>query len=141
MSRLQKENNQKSSSSGMKVSDLPSKDLEGNFGCQDSINRQQNDVAIDNYKKSDGTLLQKNADTDSNEVANERGRALTGKIVDSKMRRILQIGINQSFAPLESEGNSTTHDCTIVTQYSWNKVEEMLSEESKSLLQLDDSFS
>lgn len=137
LSRLQKENDQKSLSSGMKHSDLPSKDL-GSFGVQNSVNKQQNDVSIDSYSYSDGTLQLQNIETKSHEGESE-GRTMTGNIADTKMRKSLQMGLNQ---PFESQGNhAAVLDCTMPTQYSWTEVPEMPLKEHKSLVQFDDNFS
>lgn len=154
LSRLQKENEQKSSTSGMKHSDLPSKD-EGSFGFQNSANKQQPDVSIDSYNYSDGTLQHQNAATKSHEgnnpkgivsqsTAAEKARALTGNtnITDTKVTESLRMGLNQPFVPLDSEGNHSVFDCTMSTQYSWTEVPEIpLKEEHKSLVHLEDSFS
>jgi two-component response regulator (ARR-B family) len=66
LSRLQKDNEQKSSPSGMKHSDLPSKDV-GNFNFPNSANKQQNDASIDRCNYSEGTLHYQNMDTKCHE--------------------------------------------------------------------------
>ncbi|XP_061370068.1 two-component response regulator ARR11-like isoform X2 [Gastrolobium bilobum] len=113
LSRLQKENDLKSSSSGMKHSDLPSKDL-ASFGFQNSVNKQQNDISIDSYSYSDGTPQLQSMESKSHEgdpkgivsqsTTAEKGRAFTGNITDT---------------------NHAVFDCTMPTQYSWTEVPEM----------------
>ncbi|CAJ1853181.1 unnamed protein product [Sphenostylis stenocarpa] len=149
LSRIQKENDQRSSSCGMKHSDFPSKDL-GSFGFQNPVNKQR-DVSIDSYNYSDGSLQLPNVETKSHEgdpkrivsqsTIAKKGRALNGSITDTNMRESLRVGLNQTFAPLESEGNHAVFDCSIPTQYSWTEVPDMqLKEEHKSLVHLEDSF-
>ncbi|XP_054804891.1 two-component response regulator ORR26-like isoform X2 [Prosopis cineraria] len=94
LSRLQKENDQRSSSSGTKPSDFPLKDSAGNFGFQNSINRQQNDVAVNSYKYSDVTLQSHASETKIHDgdlkaivsdSASEKRRALSSIIPDAKL--------------------------------------------------------
>ncbi|KAJ1402004.1 Signal transduction response regulator, receiver domain [Sesbania bispinosa] len=156
LSRLQKENDQKSSSKGMKHPDLPSKDP-GNFPSKDpgsfsflnSTNKQQNDVAIDSIRYSDGTLqLQMDATSHEadlkgivSELTTEK-RSLTIDIPDQKIGNSSQLGLNQPFAFVESEANHAVLDSTIPTQYSWNEVPKRpIKEEQKTLVQLKDCFS
>ncbi|KAI4336634.1 hypothetical protein L6164_015134 [Bauhinia variegata] len=150
LSRLQKENDQKSSSCGVKLSDLPSKDPPGSVGFQNLINRQQNDVKLDVFKFSEGTVQPQNVDPKSHdsdlkvisESTSEKRRALTNKIPDKKIRRSSEMGVNHSHIPSESEANRQVFGCTISTQYPWSEVPEMqLKQENKSFLHLEDSFS
>ncbi|XP_014520244.1 two-component response regulator ORR26-like isoform X2 [Vigna radiata var. radiata] len=145
--RIQKENDRRSSSSGMKHSDFPSKDL-GSFGFQNPVNKQQNDVSTDSYNYSDGslhlpTVENKNHEGDKGTVSQfpiaKKGRPLTGNVADSNIRESSRVGLNQPFA--QSEGNHAVFDCSLPTQYSWTEVPHMqLKEEHKSLVQLEDSF-
>ncbi|XP_047181108.1 two-component response regulator ARR11-like isoform X1 [Vigna umbellata] len=145
--RIQKENDRRSSSSGMKHSDFPSKDL-GSFGFQNPVNKQQNDVSTDSYNYSDGslhlpTVENKNHEGDKGSVSQftiaKKGRPLTGNVTDSNMRESSRVGLNQPFA--QSEGNHAVFDCSLPTQYSWTEVPHMqLKEEHKSLVHLEDSF-
>lgn len=151
LSRIQKENDQRSSSTGMKHSDLPTKDL-GSFCFQNTVNKQQNDVSIDSYNYSDGSLPLQNVETKSHEgdpkgivshsTIAKKGRALTGNIADTNMGESLRAGLNQPFVPLESETNHAVFDCSMpTTQYTWTEVPQMrLKDEHKSLVQLKDSF-
>ncbi|KHN44399.1 Two-component response regulator ARR11 [Glycine soja] len=151
LSRIQKENDQRSSSSGLKHSDFPLKDMRS-FGFQNSVNnQQQNDVAIDSYNHSDGSLQLQNVETKSHEAdpkgivsqstIAKKGRILTGNIADTNMRESLRVGLNQTFAPLESEENHAVFDCSMPTPYTWTEVPHMqLKEEHKSIVHLEDSF-
>ncbi|KAK7246929.1 hypothetical protein RIF29_41800 [Crotalaria pallida] len=150
LSRLQKGNDQKSSPRGIKHSDLPSKDS-ASFSFHDSLTKQQNDVEIDSFSYSDGTLQLQNMDAASHErdlkgIVSEpttaKRRALTSNIPDRKITKSSRIGLNQPFAPLKSEGNHAIFDCTIPSQHSWSEVpKRQLKEEQKPLVQLKDSFS
>ena len=152
MSRLQKENDQRSSSSGTKPSDFAPRDTSGNYGFQNLTNKQQVDVAVDSYKFSDVTLQTHASDAKihdgdlktivSDSTAVKR-RALSGTIPDSKVSH--QISLNHSsFGPLDSEGRHAIYDCTIPsTQFTWSEAppEMFLKTEHKPLLQLENSFS
>ncbi|CAL0333115.1 unnamed protein product [Lupinus luteus] len=144
LSRLQKGNEQKSSSSGIKHSDISSKDVASfGFHNQNSINIQQNDVVIDSYSYSDGALQLQTMENKSHEADSkglvsqstrtENGRVLsTDSITDAKMRKSF---LNQTLAPIESEVNHAVFDCTMPEQYSWREVPNIqLNEEHKSLL-------
>ncbi|XP_004502338.1 uncharacterized protein [Cicer arietinum] len=164
LSRLQKDNEQKSSSSGMKHSDLPSKDVGsfgfpnsanmkhsdlpskdvGSYGFPNSANKQQNDVPIDRYNYLEGTIQHKNMETKSHEgipkvtvphsTTAEKVRAITGNITDAGITH------NRPFAPLDSEGKCAVIDCTLSTQYSWTEIpKRQLKEEQESLVHLEDN--
>ncbi|KAK7359427.1 hypothetical protein VNO77_01387 [Canavalia gladiata] len=151
LSRLQKENDQKSSSNGLKHSDSPSKDP-GSFSFLNTTSKQQNDVAIDSFKYSDGTLLlQMDATCHEGDLKGivseptiEKRRVPTSEISDPKVQqKSSQMNLDQPFASAESsEANHLVFDCTIPTQYSWSEVPKRpLKEEQKTLVQLEDSFS
>ncbi|GAU43371.1 hypothetical protein TSUD_82170 [Trifolium subterraneum] len=116
LSRLQKENDQKSSTG---------------LSFLNSLNKQQNDGAIDEFRYSDGTL-KLHMDTTSHEVdlngivtrpTIEKIRASTCDITDPKIRKSSQIGRNQPFESAESEANHTVFEySTVSTQCSWNEV-------------------
>lgn len=107
LSRLQKENDIKSSFGGTKHSDYSSKDLQGILSVQNSINIQQNDVAHGSYRFSGNNLVAQNADPKSNEgdikgivsepVA-EPKKGTTGNIPDSQKTRSSQMDFNSSYA-------------------------------------------
>lgn len=148
MSRLQKEDDHKSSG-GTKHSDLPSKYL-GSSSFINSPNKQQNDVAIDSFRYSDGTLkLHMDATSHEDDLkgivsepTTENRRASTSDIPDPKIRKSSQMGLNQPFASVKAEANHAVFDCTIPTQCSWSEVPKRpLEKEQKTLVQLKDSFS
>ncbi|CAL8993949.1 unnamed protein product [Prunus brigantina] len=106
LSRLQKDDI-KSSFGGTKHSDYSSKDLQGILSVQNSINIQQNDVALGSYRFSGNNLVAQNADPKSNEgdikgivsepVA-EPKKGTTGNIPDSQKTRSSQMDFNSSYA-------------------------------------------
>ncbi|CAJ1935607.1 unnamed protein product [Sphenostylis stenocarpa] len=151
LSRLQKENEQKSSSSGIKHSDSPSKDT-GSFSFLNTANnKQQNDVAIDSFSYSDGTsLLQMDGPSHESDLkgivsepTTEKRRTSTSDISDPKIPKSSQMTLNEPFASLESsEASHAVFDCTIPRQYSWSEFPKgPLKEEQKTIVQLEDSFS
>ncbi|PQM38794.1 two-component response regulator ARR11 [Prunus yedoensis var. nudiflora] len=106
LSRLQKENDIKSSFGGTKHSDYSSKDLQGILSVQNSINIQQNDVAHGSYRFSGNTLVAQNADPKSNEgdikgIASEPvaepKKGTTSNIPDSQKTRSSQMDFNSSY--------------------------------------------
>ncbi|KHN12421.1 Two-component response regulator ARR11 [Glycine soja] len=149
LSRLQKENDQKSSSSGIKHSDSPSKDL-GSFSFLNTANKQQNDIATDSFSYSDGTLLiQMDATSYEgdlkgivSEPTTEKIRASTSEIPDPKVQKSSQKSLNKPFTSVESsEANHAVFDCTIPTEYSWSEFPKgPLKEEQKTPVQLEDSL-
>lgn len=149
LSRLQKENDQKSSSSGIKHSDSPSKDL-GSFSFLNTANKQQNDIATDSFSYSDGTLLiQMDATSYEgdlkgivSEPTTEKRRASTSEIPDPKVQKSSQKSLNKPFTSVESsEANHAVFDCTIPTEYSWSEFPKgPLKEEQKTPVQLEDSL-
>jgi two-component response regulator (ARR-B family) len=150
---LQKENDQKSSTGGIKHSDLPSKDSEC-LSFLNSLNKQQNDGAVDNFRYLDGTLKQLHMDTTSHEVdldgivtrpTIEKIRASTCDITDPMIRKSSRIGRNQPFESAESEENHTVFEySTVSTQCSWNEVPKRLLKEEQNTqkhFQIDQSQS
>ncbi|XP_068474395.1 two-component response regulator ARR11-like isoform X1 [Phaseolus vulgaris] len=126
--RIQKENDRRSSSSGMKHSDFPSKDL-GSFGFQNPVNKQQNDVSIDSYNYSDGSLQLQNVENKSHEGDKGTVSQFTIAKKGRPLRESSRVGLQQPF------------DCSMPTQYSWTEVPHtQLKEEHKSLVHLEDSF-
>ncbi|KAL5075886.1 hypothetical protein RYX36_014870 [Vicia faba] len=130
LSRLQKDNEQKSSSSGMKHSDLPLKDV-GSFGFQNSADKQQNDASIDRYNYSEGTLQHQNMETKSHE-SNPKG-TVPHSITAEKVK---------AFVPLESEGKNAAFQSTMsTTQYSWTEIPKtQLKKEQKPIVHPEDNF-
>jgi len=135
LSRLQKKNDQKSSSGGIKHSDLPSKDA-GCLSFLNSFNKQQNEGAINSFGYSNGTLK-----IQMDTTSHEKRRASTSDISDPKIRKSSEIGLNQSLESAESEANHTVYDSTIPTQYSWDEVPKRPLKEHNTFLQLKDNLS
>jgi len=72
-----------------------------------------------------------------NSASHEKRRASTSDIPDPKIRKTLEIGLNQSLEYAESKANHTIFDSTIPTQYSWNELPKgPLNEERNTLVQL-----
>ncbi|CAJ2677629.1 two-component response regulator ARR11-like [Trifolium pratense] len=152
LSRLQKENDQKYSTGGIKYFDLPSKDS-GCVSFLDSLNKQQNDGAIDNFRYSDGTLKlhmeSTSHEVDLNGIVTrptiDKIRASVSDIIDPKIRKCSQIGHNQPYESAESEVNHTVFEySTVSTQCSWNEVPKMLLKEEQNTqkhFQIDQSQS
>jgi len=115
LSRLQKENDQKSSSGGngiIKHSDLPSKDP-GCLSFLNSFNKQQNEGAIDSFGYSDGALK-----IQMDTTSHEKRRASTSDIPDPKIRKSSEIGLNQSLESAESEANHTVFNLDCISDMS-----------------------
>ncbi|BAT74320.1 Two-component response regulator [Vigna angularis] len=141
LSRLQKENDQKSSSSGVKHSDSPSKDP-GSFSFLNTAsNKQQSDVVIDSFSHSDESLLQMDAPSHEGDLKRILSEPTTEKRRSSP--KSSQMSLNQPFSSVESsEASHAIFDCTIQTQYSWGEFPKgPLKEEQKTTVQLEDSFS
>jgi len=142
LSRLQKENDQKSSSSGIKHSDSPSKDPGSLSFLNTASNKQQNDVAIDSFSHSDGSLLlQMDAPSHEGDLKGILSEPTTEKRRASP--KSSQMSLNQPFSSVESsEASHAIFDCTIQTQYSWGEFPKgPLKEEQKTVVQSEDSFS
>ncbi|KAJ7945499.1 Two-component response regulator [Quillaja saponaria] len=148
LSRLQKENDQKTSLSEVKHSDLLSKDTAASFGLQNSIN--MHDAVVDSYRSFGGNLQRQNVETKSHrgdlkgivsELKSETKRNLTCSIPDPLAIKGSQINFNNPFATLESKGNYAALDCTIPTPYCSEPPKIQLRQENKPLLQSENSFS
>jgi len=112
----------------MKHSDFPSKDL-GGFGFQNPVNKQQNDVSIDSYNYSDGSLQLQDVENKSHEGDKGTVSQFTIAKKGRPLRESSRVGLQQPF------------DCSMPTQYSWTEVPHtQLKEEHKSLVHLEDSF-
>uniref|UniRef100_A0A5B7ARG7 Putative two-component response regulator ARR11 n=1 Tax=Davidia involucrata TaxID=16924 RepID=A0A5B7ARG7_DAVIN len=152
LSRLQKENDLKTSFGGIKHPDLSSKDPAGSLCFQNSINMQQSDSSNGNYGFSGNKILVQNVDAkihegDMNDIVSlpmtEPKEALIGDIPDLQKPGSSQAGLNHSFRPLEPDVGYSAFDSTI-TQYSWSG--EVLDhiqfkQEHKPHLKLKDGFS
>ncbi|KAL1328544.1 hypothetical protein HN51_038376 [Arachis hypogaea] len=126
LSRLQKQRDQKKcSSSGIKNPDLNPKDP-GSSSIKNSMNKQQNVVSIDGFRCPNNGLVQLHESdftvSELNKTEQRRALATNNIIPDPNMTKVSQIVLNQTFSPLNSEGNIEVFDCTIPTQYTWNQV-------------------
>ncbi|XP_061990677.1 two-component response regulator ARR11 isoform X2 [Rosa rugosa] len=108
LSRLQKENDLKSSFGGMKHSDYAAKDPQGIFGLQNSISIPQNDVSNGSYRFSANNLVAptvvdpKRLEDDVKgiipEPVAEPKRGSTRSIPDSHKTRSSQVDLSHSYA-------------------------------------------
>uniref|UniRef100_A0A5B7AR62 Putative two-component response regulator ARR11 n=1 Tax=Davidia involucrata TaxID=16924 RepID=A0A5B7AR62_DAVIN len=151
LSRLQRENDLKTSFGGIKHSDLSSKDPDGSLCLQNSINMQQNDSANGNYGFSGNKILVQNVDPKIHEgdvkgiislPMAEPKKALISDIPVPHKASSSQAGLSHSFRPLEPDVNYAAFDSTI-TQYSWRgEVPDIqFKHEHEPHLQLKDGFS
>ncbi|KAL5760053.1 hypothetical protein ACOSQ2_018891 [Xanthoceras sorbifolium] len=147
LSRLQKENELKTSVGGTKHTDS-SKDSAGGFGLQSSMNMHRNDVSNGSYGFSGGNSFVQNVNPKSLEKKGsvsvpitEPKRALTVDIPDPCKARSSQIGFDSSFTPLGSQVDFTAFGSTIPTQYSWCDVPEVQLKNQTKSTQLEDGFS
>ncbi|XP_068331849.1 two-component response regulator ARR11-like [Pyrus communis] len=147
LSRLQKENELKSSCGGMKHSDYSSKDAQGSFGLQNSISIQQSDVAHGSFKVSGDNLVSQRVGTKSHESdiegivsepMAEPKKGLIGNVPDSQNIRTPQVRPSHSIASVESEVDFTEFESAIPTKYSWNEIQ--LNKKQKPLIQLNSGF-
>ncbi|QHN78885.1 uncharacterized protein DS421_19g665280 [Arachis hypogaea] len=90
------------------------------------MNKQQNVVSIDGFRCPNNGLVQLHESdftlSELNKTEQRRALATNNIIPDPNMTKVSQIGLNQTFSPLNSEGNIEVFDCTIPTQYTWNQV-------------------
>ncbi|KAL0364267.1 UNVERIFIED_CONTAM: Two-component response regulator ORR26 [Sesamum angustifolium] len=121
LSRMQKENELKAASGGLKLSDIYSKEPAGNVCPQSSISRNSltmpqnvvsvhgNEIMIHNHdaKNVKGILS----------VATEPKTALSADMTGTPLSSNLRISSNHSFLPLNSEVRS---ESKIDAQYSWS---------------------
>ncbi|KAM5568075.1 hypothetical protein ABKV19_015902 [Rosa sericea] len=108
LSRLQKENDIKSSFGGMNHSDYAAKDPQGIFGLQNSISIPQNDVTNGSYRFSGNNLVaptvvdSKRLEDDvkgiTPEPVAEPKRGSTRSIPDSHKTRSSQVDLSHSYA-------------------------------------------
>ncbi|KAL0421499.1 UNVERIFIED_CONTAM: Two-component response regulator ORR26 [Sesamum latifolium] len=125
LSRMQKENELKAASGGLKLSDIYSKEPAGNVCLQSSISRNSltvpqsvvsvhgNEIMIHNH---DAKICNANVKGILS-VATEPKTALSADMTDPALSSNLRISSNHSFGPLHSEVRS---ESKIDTQYSWS---------------------
>lgn len=154
LSRLQKEDDLKTSCGGIKHSDLSPKDSSGSFGLSNLTNMHQNDAANSGYGFSGNKKLVQSIDIDPKVQEGdlkgivslprtEQKKMLTGEASDPQKARSSQMGFNHSFGSIEQDVNYAAFDSSISAQYSWSgeKVPEaQFQEEHRPSVQLETSF-
>ncbi|XP_050206298.1 two-component response regulator ARR11 [Mercurialis annua] len=147
LSRLQKDNDTKTSVGGIKHSDSPLGDSAFSFSTQNSINLQKNDISNDSYGYSTGNLFVHNSEPRSREIERkgiaskntaENRRAITVDVPDPCKRRSLQMEFRPAFTSPRSEVNFTAVDSNFPTQYPWCEIPQIKQEPKP--LHLDDGF-
>ncbi|MED6192659.1 hypothetical protein PIB30_011991 [Stylosanthes scabra] len=136
LSRLQRQRDQKCSSSGTKHSDSNPKDP-GSSTLKNSMNKQQNVFSTDNLRCPNNGLLQLH-EADFRGTVSELNNIVPGP----NMTNVSHIGLDQTFSSLNSEGNSEVFDCTLPTQYTWNQVPQRKLQDdpkSQSIASMDSS--
>ncbi|EEF47570.1 two-component sensor histidine kinase bacteria, putative [Ricinus communis] len=149
LSRLQKENDSKTSIGGIKQSESSLGESAGSFGTQNSINMQQKDVSNGNYGFSGNSLFVQNTEPRNHESekkgivlknAAESRRALTVDIPETRKSRSSQVEFGHSFISTASEVNFGAIGSSFPTQYSWCEIPQIQMKQEPKPLQLDDGF-
>ncbi|KAL3728652.1 hypothetical protein ACJRO7_033262 [Eucalyptus globulus] len=130
LSRLQKENDMRSSYGGMKHSDLNPQDAARASSHQNSINFQQNDATNGNSKFAGNNLLIQNLNSKNNEI-DTRGTIITEQSGP---------GISHSLPPLEQEMKFTAFDGITPRSYPWREVPEIQFHQENAGNQPEDCF-
>lgn len=132
LSRLQKENDLKTSVGGVKQIDSPPKDSNGILGIQSPVSMQQTDVSNNSFmfpcsKSLIQTVSPKGVDGDLKGIISvpvtEAKRALIVDIPDPRKGRSSQRGPD-CFAPPEADISFTVFDSSMPAQFSWCEVPE-----------------
>lgn len=126
LSRLQKDNDLRTSFGGVKHSDVSTKDPSGNFGVQNSINMHSNDSANGNYAFTSSNILVQNMDAKFHEgelkgifslPMTEPKKARMGDVPEPQKAGNLWMG----FESLEPNANYAAFDSTTLPQYPWSR--------------------
>ncbi|GAV59816.1 Response_reg domain-containing protein/Myb_DNA-binding domain-containing protein [Cephalotus follicularis] len=134
LSRLQKENELKTSLCGIKHSDSPSKDSEGSFGLQNSADVHYNDASNGScgfcssksrVRSVDPKILEGVPKRIGSVSQTEPKRALSIDVPDPCKTRSSRISFDPSFPSLETDVSLVAFDSTVPKQYSWNEVPEI----------------
>ncbi|KAK6930895.1 SANT/Myb domain [Dillenia turbinata] len=133
LSRLQKENETKSSFSGMKHSDSSSKDSTGSFSLQNSVSMHQGDAATGGYGCSANNILAQKVDrgicnTESKGIISmpktEHDKFVLEDISDpQRASSSSHIGFSHSFQSVEPGVAYSAFCSSIPAQYSWSSPE------------------
>ncbi|KAI9168864.1 hypothetical protein LWI28_003025 [Acer negundo] len=152
LSRLQKDDNELTTSAGGIKHTDSSKDSAGGFGLQNSMNIHHNDVSTGSYGFSGSKSFVQNLNPKSldcekkgivSEPITEPKRALIVDIPNPCKVRSSQIGFESSFASLGGSQVDFTAfgSTTIPTRYSWSDVPEVLFRHESKSTELEDGFS
>ncbi|XP_057949447.1 two-component response regulator ARR11 [Malania oleifera] len=166
LTRLQKENDLKTSfsglmhsdsspndpSSGLKHSDSSSNDAAHSFGIQNSTSMLQNDTVNGNYGFSSNKMNVQNLESKIHESdingnilhpITEPKKAIGSDVLHpQKASSNSEMGLNHSFGLQEPDLSYLAFDTTTSTQYSWNgEVPEIPFKQEQPHLQVDDGFS
>ncbi|KAF2286561.1 hypothetical protein GH714_017664 [Hevea brasiliensis] len=148
LSRLQREDTV--SLDGIKHSDSPLRDSAGSFGNQNSINKQQLDVANRSYGFPGNSLLVQNTEPRSHDSerkgivsksAAEPKGALSFEVPDSRKPKSSQMEFGHSFISPGSEVNFAEFDSNFPTRFSWCEVPQTQLKQEPKPLHLDDGLS
>ncbi|XP_021893896.1 two-component response regulator ARR11 [Carica papaya] len=150
LSRLQKENELKSSFGGIKHSDSPPKDATGSYGLQNSINVHPNDVLDGSHGLSGGNSLLQSVDRNTDEVdrkgiasvaTTESKRSLAVDVSNPQKPRCAQMGFDHPLASLEPEVNFMTFGSNVPAQYSWSEIPGVQFKQDHKPLEFEESLS
>ncbi|XP_043805523.1 two-component response regulator ARR11 isoform X2 [Manihot esculenta] len=150
LSRLQKENDTKTSVGGGKHSDSPSRDSAGSFGIQNSINIQRNDISNGSYGFSGNSLIVRNVEPRSQEnerkgivskTAVEPKRALAVEVPDPCKPKSSEMEFGHSFTSPASEVNFAEFGSNFPTKFSWCAIPQSQLKQEQNPLHLDAGFS
>ncbi|KAF8408366.1 hypothetical protein HHK36_007515 [Tetracentron sinense] len=131
LSRLQKQNEPKTSFAGIKQSDFSSKDPPGSFDLQRSITMHQNNAANINFGYCGHKILVQDMDSQIHEgdlkgivsalpIA-EPKKALMGEIPDpQKTSSSSRMGLTESLRSLVPDVNYASFECTFSKQHCWS---------------------
>lgn len=152
LSRLQKENDLKTSCGGIKHPELPPKDSSGSFNLSNLPNMHQSDAASCGFGFSGDKKLLRSIDSKVQEgdlkgiislPRTEQNKTLTGEASDPSKTRSSQMGFNHSFGSLEQDVKYSAFDSSIPAQFSWsgeNVPEAQFQGEDRPSLQSETNF-
>ncbi|KAF8399866.1 hypothetical protein HHK36_015737 [Tetracentron sinense] len=154
LSRLQKQNEPKTSFGGIKLPDFSYKDPPGSFGLQSSTTMHQNNAANTNFGYSGNKILVQDVGSQihggdlegivSFLPAAEPKKALIGDVPDpQKTSSSSLMGTTHSLESLRPDVNYASFEFTIPRQHSWSgetPVKEQLKQEHEPYLLLGDGY-
>ncbi|KDP26732.1 hypothetical protein JCGZ_17890 [Jatropha curcas] len=147
LSRLQKENDLKTSVGGIKHSDSPLRDSAGSFGTQNSINIQQGDAPNQSYGFPGNSFQNaepRGHDSDLNGIvsknAAEPKRVLTVEVPEPCKPRNSQLEFGHSFTSPGSEVNFSAFDSNFPARFSWCEIPQIQLKQEHNPVHIDDGF-